>query len=103
MGSVFQRKTLAAASFLLWTALPLAGKMHSLNGCVKDAAGAPVQGVIVYLEEVAGTSKYMLATDAKGCFRQDEIPDGHFEVRADVNGLTMARKQVALDKSTTVT
>jgi hypothetical protein len=48
-------------------------------------------------------SKYTLATDAKGCFKQEAIPDGHFEVRAEWNGVTMARKQVALDKSGTVT
>jgi len=78
-------------------------QMHSLNGCVKDEAGEPLQGVIVYLEEVEGVSKYTLATDTKGCFKQEAIPDGHFDVRAEWNGRTMARKQVALDKSGTVT
>jgi hypothetical protein len=77
--------------------------MHSLNGCVKDEKGVPVPGVTVYLEEVEGVSRYTLATDAKGCYKQEAIPDGHFDVRAEWNGVTMARKQVALEKAGNVT
>jgi hypothetical protein len=100
---VLRLKPLDAAILLLWAGWPLAGKTHSLNGCVKDEKGTPVQGVIVYVEEVEGGSRYTLATDAKGCYKQEGIPDGHFEVRAEWNGVTLARKQVALDKSGSVT
>jgi hypothetical protein len=100
---VLRTNPFAAAIFLLSTGVSFAGKTHSLNGCVKDEKGAAVQGVIVYVEEVEGGSRYSLATDARGCYKQEGIPDGHFEVRAELNGVTLARKQVALDKSGSVT
>ena len=99
---MWRRKTLAAAVLLLWPGLPLAGKTHALNGCVKDEKGAPVQGMIVYVEEADGSSLYTPATDANGCYRQEGIPDGHFEVWVERNGVPLVRKQVALDKSVTV-
>src|SRR5437660_1151074 len=103
MDSVLRTRTLAAAVFLLGAGLPLPAKTHSVSGCVTDEKGAPLQGAIVYVEEVEGAARYTVATDAKGCYKQEAIPDGHFELRAELNGATLARKQVALDKTGSVT
>jgi hypothetical protein len=103
MGSVLRTRILAAAAFLLGTGLPLTARTHSVSGCVKDETGAPVQGAIVYVEDVEGGAKYTVATDPKGCFKQEEIPSGHYEVRAEMNGTILARKQVALERAGSVT
>ena len=97
------RSRILAAALLLATALPLPAKSHSLSGCLKDGAGAPVRGAAVYIEDVEGSSKYTASTDAKGCYRQEGIPDGHYEVRAELNGTILARKQVALERAGSVT
>src|SRR5579883_3488103 len=98
MGSVLGNRILIAALVLLWTPLSLQARNHTLSGCVRDESGAPLHGAVVYLEEVEGATRYTLATDARGCYKQDTIPDGHFEVRAEVNGTVVARKQVTLDR-----
>jgi hypothetical protein len=103
MGAVPRPRIFAAAVLLVGTSLPVPARTHSVNGCVKDEAGAPVHGAIVYLEEVETAAKYTVATDARGCFRQEDVPDGHFEVRAELNGVTRAKKQVVLERAGSVT
>jgi hypothetical protein len=95
--------SIVAALVLLGSALPLPARNHSLSGCLTDENGAPVHGAVIFIEEVEGSSKYTLGTDAKGCYKQDDIPDGHFEVRAEMNGRVLARKQVALEHAGSVT
>jgi len=100
--SVSRTRTLAAA-VLLWSGSAAIAKSHAVGGCVKDERGAPVRGAIVYVEEVEGEARYNVAADAKGCYRLEQIPDGYFEVRAEVNGTVLARRQVALERAGSVT
>jgi Carboxypeptidase regulatory-like domain/Divergent InlB B-repeat domain len=96
-------RILASAVLLVGTSLPVPARTHTVHGCVKDEAGAPVHGAIVYLEEIETPAKYTVATDGKGCFKQEDVPDGHFEVRAQLGGVTRAKKQVVVERAGSVT
>jgi Carboxypeptidase regulatory-like domain len=81
----------------------LEGRTHIVSGCVKDHAGAPVPGAIVHLIEIDGYPKLMVAANAKGCYRQPDVPDGFYEIRAESNGATVASRNVAIEGGFMVT
>jgi hypothetical protein len=88
---------------LFLIALPLAARMHMVSGCVKDQAGTPIPGAIVYIEEADGYPKLMQAADAKGCYKLTNVPDGFYEVRAESNGTVIARRNVTVARAWAVT
>jgi len=81
----------------------LEGRRHTVSGCVKDQAGAPIPGAVVHLVEIDGYPKLMVAADAKGCYRQPDVPDGFYEIRAESNGVTVASRNVTIEREFTVT
>ena len=68
-----------------------------------DELGAPAPGAIVYIVELDGFPKLALAADAKGCYKQTDVPDGFYEVRAEWNGIVIDRRNVTLEKVGVVT
>ena len=83
---------------LLWAQVSPAADIHTIAGCVKGADGAPVPGATVRLKELEGVGFHVAATaDAKGCYRQEMIPSGAYELTAEQNGIPISRKQIVLD------
>jgi hypothetical protein len=91
------RFVIAAATFLLSAPWPAAARLHTISGCVKDDKGAPVPAAIIFIEELEGLIKEQVAADARGCFKEDGLPDGSYEVRAQRDGVPSASKQILLD------
>jgi hypothetical protein len=104
MGAVLRSTTPAAVALWMGAVVPLAAMTHTLSGCVKDASGSPAPGAIVQITEVDTPSiNYTLAVNPKGCYKQEVVPDGFYEVRAEVAGVTLARKLVRVEKRENVT
>src|ERR1700744_4198878 len=78
--------TLAAASFLLFSASALAQFNARLTGTVTDTTGAVVPGAIVKLTD-NGTHVARSATaSAEGFFSFNELPPGSFTLEVTANG-----------------
>ena len=76
----------------------LFGAMHTVTVCVKDDKGAPVTVASIHFNELEGPLQFRLTVDAQGCGRQEMLPDGAYEIRAEQNGLAMGMKQIVLDE-----
>jgi hypothetical protein len=53
-----------------------------VEGWVEDAAGAPVEGLPMVLEPLAGGEARSALTDARGGYRFDNVPDGEHRLSA---------------------
>jgi hypothetical protein len=81
----------------------LEARMHTVSGCVKDRTGAPIPGAIVHIVEIDGYPRFMVAADARGCYRRPDVPDGFYEVRAESNGIVVASRNVSVEHGFSVT
>ena len=93
------RNTIFAAIVLAGLQAPAAAQWHNISGCVKDEKGAPVPGAAVRAKELEGFGfNFAVTADAKGCYRTTEVPGGAYEISAEKNGVTLARRQIVLEK-----
>ena len=83
----------------LWLFLlpPLAGGVHTISGCVRDEKGEPVGKAVVHIKELEGAVRLGATADAKGCYRQEIVPDGAYEIQAEPRGDSTASRQIVLD------
>ena len=83
----------------LWLFLlpPLAAGVHTISGCVKDEKGAPAGKAVVHIKELEGAVRLTATADSKGCYRQEIVPDGAYEIQAEPMGGSIASRQIVLD------
>ena len=90
-------KWICRAALCLACPLFLEARMHTVGGCVKGPGGRPAAGAVVFLEEADGSPKLMTAAGPDGCYKKTEVPDGFYEVRAEWNGVVLARRNLTLE------
>lgn len=90
---------LVACAFLLLAQVQSA----SLQGLVRDAAGATVPGVTVELRDSTGKVVATTQADAAGRYRFQDVPPGEYEVRANTPGFKTLVTTITLRKGRTET
>jgi len=86
-------KTLLAIALMVFgLAGPAAAQSGSaVVGSIGDQTGAPIAGVRV---TIRGVVVRMVATDAAGDFAFSDVPDGDYEISAELSGFERARRAV---------
>ena len=82
-----------AACLVLWCVAVSAGaqSMGSVSGSVADQTGAPLPGVRVAIQGVAPRTA---ETGAAGGFAFQDLPEGHYEISAELSGFERAHRAV---------
>jgi len=84
----------ACAMVMLATALIRAQAAGSLNGTVKDPAGAVVTGAQVTLRQVASGESRTVASDDSGQFRIANLAPGRYTISVARSGFKVAEREV---------
>ena len=86
-------KTLLAAALMVFgLAVPEAAQSAAVVvGSIVDQAGAPLAGVRVTIRSVAVR---IATTGAAGDFAFSDVPDGDYEISAELSGFERARRAV---------
>jgi Carboxypeptidase regulatory-like domain len=98
--SRFLRYCAAALGCVLLTALPAAAQFDrgSISGTVKDAQGGVVPGVTVTVTNLDTQLTRTTVTDSSGYFTIPNLPNGKYDVSAELQGFKKAMRQnVTLD------
>ena len=86
-------KTLLAAALMVFgLAVPAAAQSAAVVvGSIVDQTGAPLAGVRV---TIRGVEVRMAATGAAGDFAFPDVPEGDYEISAELSGFERARRAV---------
>src|SRR6187399_456698 len=90
----------AAVLTVLWAPAAAAQSTGEIAGSIADQTGAPLPGVHL---TIRGASERNGQTDTRGDFEFQALPEGEYEISAELIGFERARRSVRVEAGERVT